>query len=167
MPGRIISFGIVMSSTWTNSAGASVTGSATMQIDKSTVTPQFYVQTTGNGNGSTQQPRHRYRRRRRRPGQRPRRDPKRTRRRRRQHRQQQCRRQRHANGLAPANYAQSGRPWWPVKRLPAAPPQASHRLGQERRLQMAILANNNQGNAIQQIGGGNVLQGTVIRATAI
>jgi hypothetical protein len=46
MPGRIISFGIVMSSTWTNSAGASVTGSATMQIDKSTVTPQFYVQTT-------------------------------------------------------------------------------------------------------------------------
>jgi hypothetical protein len=28
---------------------------------------------------------------------------------------------------------------------------------------MSLLANNNQGNAIQQIGGGNVLQGTVIQ----
>ena len=47
MPGRIISFGIVMSSTWTNAEGSNITGTANMQIDKSTITPQFYVQTTG------------------------------------------------------------------------------------------------------------------------
>jgi hypothetical protein len=29
-------------------------------------------------------------------------------------------------------------------------------------LQMAIQANHNQGNSLQQIGGGNVLQGTVL-----
>ena len=46
MPGRIISFGIVMSSTWTNAAGDSVTGSASMNVNASTVTPQFYVQVT-------------------------------------------------------------------------------------------------------------------------
>ena len=126
MPGRIISFGIVMSSTWTNSAGASVTGSATMQIDKSTVTPQFYVQITGSdGNGGTQQPNgtgtvvggtglgsg--------------------------QGVTQSVRAAGDGNtannavdvnvtqnGLAPANYAQSGEALWPVKRLPAVPPPA-------------------------------------------
>lgn len=57
MPGRIISFGIVMSSTWTNAAGATVTGTANMQVNSSTVTPQFYVQVTGNdGNGIVKQP---------------------------------------------------------------------------------------------------------------
>ena len=33
-------------------------------------------------------------------------------------------------------------------------------------LQMALLANNNQGNVVQQIGGGNVLQGTVIQGNS-
>ncbi|MDN5509359.1 MAG: hypothetical protein L0G50_08635, partial [Pseudomonas sp.] len=47
MPGRIISFGIVMSSTWTNAVGDNITGTANMHIDKTTITPQFYVQTTG------------------------------------------------------------------------------------------------------------------------
>jgi hypothetical protein len=55
MPGRIISFGIVMSSTWTNCRGQR-SGSATMQIDKSTVTPQFYVQITVAGNGAPSNP---------------------------------------------------------------------------------------------------------------
>lgn len=55
MPGRIISFGIVMSSTWTNSVGDSITGKASMQIDKATITPQFYVQTVGvKGTGTNQ-----------------------------------------------------------------------------------------------------------------
>jgi hypothetical protein len=57
MPGRIISFGIVMSSTWTNAAGATITGTANMQVNSSTVTPQFYVQITGNdGSGVVKQP---------------------------------------------------------------------------------------------------------------
>lgn len=33
-------------------------------------------------------------------------------------------------------------------------------------LQMALQANNNQGNVVQQIGGGNVLQGTVIQGNS-
>ncbi|MGH8404330.1 MAG: hypothetical protein ACRESL_02450, partial [Pseudomonas sp.] len=32
--------------------------------------------------------------------------------------------------------------------------------------QMAILANNNQGNSLQQIGAGNVLQGTVLQGNS-
>ena len=32
MPGRIISFGIVMSSTWTNAVGDTITGKASMQV---------------------------------------------------------------------------------------------------------------------------------------
>ena len=47
MPGRIISFGIVMSSTFKDAAGNMITGTANMQIDSSTVTPQFYVHTSG------------------------------------------------------------------------------------------------------------------------
>jgi len=31
---------------------------------------------------------------------------------------------------------------------------------------MAILANNNQGNSLQQIGAGNVLQGTVLQGNS-
>ncbi|KAA0942538.1 MULTISPECIES: hypothetical protein [unclassified Pseudomonas] len=57
MPGRIISFGIVMSSTWTNAAGDSITGKASMNIDASTITPQFYVSATADsGKGPTSNP---------------------------------------------------------------------------------------------------------------
>jgi hypothetical protein len=165
MPGRIISFGIVMSSTWTNAVGDSITGTANMQIDKSTITPQFYVQTygskgTGTGNpgtgtgtvvggaglgsgqGVTQSVR--------------------------------------AagdgntaynnvginvteNGLAPANIVQSGNvlvAGGVVTGTSAAGNVAVS--AQNGGLQMAIQANNNQGNSLQQIGGGNVLQGTVL-----
>ena len=164
MPGRIISFGIVMSSTWTNSVGDTITGKASMQIDKSTITPQFYVQTTGtkgtgtnqntgtgtvvggaglgSGQGVTQSVR--------------------------------------AagdgntaynnvginvteNGLAPGNLVQSGQvlvAGGVVTGSSAAGDVAvSARNGG---LQMAIQANNNQGNSLQQIGAGNVLQGTVL-----
>ena len=52
MPGRIISFGIVMSSTWRNTSGDLIGATASMQIQQSTVKPEFYVSTisqTGNG----------------------------------------------------------------------------------------------------------------------
>jgi len=45
MPGRIISFGIVMNSTWRNASGDLIGASSSMQIQSSTVTPQFYVST--------------------------------------------------------------------------------------------------------------------------
>lgn len=164
MPGRIISFGIVMSSTWTNSVGDTITGKASMQIDKSTITPQFYVQTTGtkgtgtnqntgtgtvvggaglgSGQGVTQSVR--------------------------------------AagdgntaynnvgisvteNGLAPANRVESGQvlvAGGVVRGSSAAGDVAIS--AKNGGLQMAIQANNNQGNSLQQIGGGNVLQGTVL-----
>jgi len=164
MPGRIISFGIVMSSTWTNSVGDTITGKASMQIDKSTITPQFYVQTTGtngtgtnqntgtgtvvggaglgSGQGVTQSVR--------------------------------------AagdgntaynnvgisvteNGLAPANRVESGQvlvAGGVVRGSSAAGDVAVS--AKNGGLQMAIQANNNQGNSLQQIGGGNVLQGTVL-----
>ena len=51
MPGRIISFGIVMNSTWTSSNGG-VVGASTSMTVQSTVEPQFYVSTystAGNG----------------------------------------------------------------------------------------------------------------------
>ncbi|MCJ7959378.1 MAG: hypothetical protein MUW57_23250 [Pseudomonas sp.] len=57
MPGRIISFGIVMSSTWRNVSGDVIGASSTLQIQQSTVTPQFYVTTinqTGNGSSPSQ-----------------------------------------------------------------------------------------------------------------
>lgn len=47
MPGRIISFGIVMSSTWKNASGDVIGAQTQLQIDKSTLTPQFYVTTLG------------------------------------------------------------------------------------------------------------------------
>lgn len=53
MPGRVISFGIVMSSTWRNASGDLIGASSSMQIQASTVKPEFYVTTikqTGNGN---------------------------------------------------------------------------------------------------------------------
>ncbi|MEB0227180.1 hypothetical protein [Pseudomonas sp. 10S4] len=57
MPGRIISFGIVMSSTWRNASGDLIGATSSMQIQSSTVKPQFYVSTikqTGNGSTPTQ-----------------------------------------------------------------------------------------------------------------
>jgi hypothetical protein len=52
MPGRIISFGIVMSSTWRNASGDLIGASTSMQIQAATVKPEFYVSTikeTGSG----------------------------------------------------------------------------------------------------------------------
>jgi len=57
MPGRIISFGIVMQTTWTNAQGATIGASTSLQIQQSTVQPQFYVttfSTQGNGSAPTQ-----------------------------------------------------------------------------------------------------------------
>ncbi|WP_248798493.1 hypothetical protein [Pseudomonas sp. MWU13-2105] len=53
MPGRIISFGIVMQSTWTNAQGDIIGAATSLQIQQSTVKPQFYVTTySTQGNGS-------------------------------------------------------------------------------------------------------------------
>ncbi|WP_323147359.1 hypothetical protein [Pseudomonas marginalis] len=163
MPGRIISFGIVMSSTWTNAVGDTITGKASMQIDSSTITPQFYVQTTGStgngtnpntgtgtvtggaglgsGQGVTQSVRT-------------------------------------AgdgntaynnvgitveNGFAPSNIVQSGQVL--VAGGTVTGDSAAGRVSVSANnggLQMAIQANHNQGNSLQQISGGNVLQGTVL-----
>ncbi len=169
MPGRIISFGIVMSSTWTNSTGASVTGSATLQIDKSTLTPQFYVQVTGNdgssgshqangtgtvvggtglgsGQGVTQSVRA----------------------------AGDGNTANNAvdinvtqNGLAPANYAQSGQALVAGQAITGSTAAGQVTVSAKNGgLQMSLLANNNQGNVVQQISGGNVLQGTVIQGNS-
>lgn len=53
MPGRIISFGIVMSSTWTNAQGDSIGASTSMQV-QSSVKPQFYVSTYASKNDNKQ-----------------------------------------------------------------------------------------------------------------
>lgn len=54
MPGRIISFGIVMSSTWRNASGDLIGASASMQVQQATIKPEFYVSTIKEmGNGST------------------------------------------------------------------------------------------------------------------
>ena len=53
MPGRIISFGIAMTSTWQNANGEVIGATSTMQIQQSTITPQFYVSMIDEkGNGS-------------------------------------------------------------------------------------------------------------------
>ena len=164
MPGRIISFGIVMSSTWTNAVGDSITGKANLQVNSSTITPQFYVQTTGavgtgaqqntgtgsvvggaglgSGQGVTQSVR--------------------------------------AagdgnsaynnvgidvteNGFAPSNTVQSGQVL--VAGGTVTGDSAAGRVSVSANnggVQMAIQANHNQGNSLQQIGGGQVLQGTVL-----
>lgn len=168
MPGRIVSFGIVMSTTWTNAAGDTSTVKANMQIDSSTITPQFYVQTTGEtgkgsdrptgtgtviggsglgtGAGVTQTVR--------------------------------------AagdgntaynnvginvseNGLAPANLVQSGQVL--VAGGSISGNSAAGKVSVSANnggLQMAIQANHNQGSAVQQIGGGNVLQGTILQGNS-
>lgn len=43
MPGRIISFGVVMTSTWQNAKGDVIGATSSMQIQQSTIKPQFYV----------------------------------------------------------------------------------------------------------------------------
>ncbi|WP_283180430.1 MULTISPECIES: hypothetical protein [unclassified Pseudomonas] len=53
MPGRIVSFGIVMTSTWQNANGEVIGATSSMQIQQSTITPQFYVSIINEkGNGS-------------------------------------------------------------------------------------------------------------------
>jgi hypothetical protein len=43
MPGRIISFGIAMTSSWQNANGEVIGATSSMQIQQSTIQPQFYV----------------------------------------------------------------------------------------------------------------------------
>jgi hypothetical protein len=43
MPGRIVSFGIVMTSSWQNANGEVIGATSSMQIQQSTIKPQFYV----------------------------------------------------------------------------------------------------------------------------
>ncbi|WP_137806100.1 hypothetical protein [Pseudomonas sp. G(2018)] len=53
MPGRVISFGVVMTSTWQNANGDVIGARSSMQIQQSTITPQFYVSMIDeNGTGS-------------------------------------------------------------------------------------------------------------------
>ncbi|MGE1173174.1 hypothetical protein [Pseudomonas sp. BW7P1] len=56
MPGRIISFGIVMNSTWRNASGDLIGATSSMQLQAATIKPEFYVSTIKEtGNGSTPQ----------------------------------------------------------------------------------------------------------------
>ena len=43
LPGRIVSFGIVMTSTWQNANGEVIGATSAMQIQQNTIKPQFYV----------------------------------------------------------------------------------------------------------------------------
>ena len=55
MPGRIISFGVVMSSTWRNASGDLIGATTSMRLQAETVKPQFYVSTfnhSGKGRSS-------------------------------------------------------------------------------------------------------------------
>ncbi|KAA0961711.1 hypothetical protein [Pseudomonas sp. ANT_H12B] len=57
MPGRVISFGIVMTSAWQNANGEVIGATSSMQIQQSTIKPQFYVSMInekGNGSGRSQ-----------------------------------------------------------------------------------------------------------------
>jgi len=54
MPGRIISFGVVMSSTWTNADNAKIGATVSMEMRQNQYQPQFYVYSDkGNGNGNS------------------------------------------------------------------------------------------------------------------
>jgi len=56
MPGRIVSFGIVMTSTWQNANGEVIGATSAMQVQQTTIKPQFYVSMIdekGNGNASS------------------------------------------------------------------------------------------------------------------
>lgn len=71
------------------------------------------------------------------------------------------------NGLAPANYVQSGQAL--IAGQPITGGTAAGQVtvtAKNGGLQMALQANNNQGNVVQQIGAGNVLQGTVIQGNS-
>ena len=55
LPGRIVSFGIVMTSTWQNANGEVIGATSSMQIQQNTIKPQFYVSMINEkGNGSSQ-----------------------------------------------------------------------------------------------------------------
>ncbi|WP_060507244.1 hypothetical protein [Pseudomonas sp. NBRC 111124] len=55
MPGRIVSFGIVMTSTWQNANGEVIGATSAMQVQQSTIKPQFYVSMIDEkGTGSAQ-----------------------------------------------------------------------------------------------------------------
>ncbi|AUY31710.1 MULTISPECIES: hypothetical protein [Pseudomonas] len=57
MPGRIISFGVVMTSTWQNASGDVIGAKTSMQVQQSTIKPQFYVSMIdkkGSGSGNAQ-----------------------------------------------------------------------------------------------------------------
>lgn len=56
MPGRIVSFGIVMTSTWQNANGEVIGATSTMQIQQSTIKPQFYVSLINEKGTGTSQP---------------------------------------------------------------------------------------------------------------
>src|SRR6186997_943253 len=57
MPGRIISFGIAMTSSWQNANGEVIGATSSMQIQQSTIKPQFYVTMIDEkGNGSARSP---------------------------------------------------------------------------------------------------------------
>ncbi|KOY02616.1 hypothetical protein [Pseudomonas nunensis] len=43
MPGRIVSFGVVMTTTWQNANGALIGATTAMQVQQNTIKPQFYV----------------------------------------------------------------------------------------------------------------------------
>jgi hypothetical protein len=43
MPGRIVSFGIVMTSTWQNAKGDVIGATSTLQVQQTTIKPQFHV----------------------------------------------------------------------------------------------------------------------------
>lgn len=43
MPGRIVSFGVVMTTTWQNANGALIGATSAMQVQQNTIKPQFYV----------------------------------------------------------------------------------------------------------------------------
>ena len=54
MPGRIISFGVVMSSTWRNASGDLIGATTSMRLQAETVKPEFYVSTIKqNGKGGS------------------------------------------------------------------------------------------------------------------
>ncbi|WP_160108530.1 hypothetical protein [Pseudomonas izuensis] len=57
MPGRIISFGVVMTSAWQNAKGDIIGATSSLQVQQSTSKPQFYVSMIdekGNGSASSQ-----------------------------------------------------------------------------------------------------------------
>ncbi|NWD91183.1 hypothetical protein HX846_31060, partial [Pseudomonas sp. K5002] len=71
------------------------------------------------------------------------------------------------NGLSPANVVQSGQALVAGQSVTGSTGAGQVTVSAANGgLQMAILANNNQGNSLQQIGAGNVLQGTVLQGNS-